>query len=119
MKTTQDEKRILIAQACGWKFHPPTAHLYSEHEKSKAIMCWVRPGNDYWQMECVPDYFNDLNAIVSEARKLPNDGTSLRFIETLAVIQTDYHPFFSTAEFFSTAAEWSEAFGLTLNLWTA
>lgn len=66
---TQEQKRIAIAEACGWKFHPPTEHLYSEQEKADAIMCWVRPGNDPWQMERVPDYFNDLNAMHEAVKK--------------------------------------------------
>ena len=61
----------------------------------------------YW----TTDYFQNLEGIKSLAFALPNDGTRRRFIETLAGIQSKYHPFFCSA------AEWAEAYGQTLKLW--
>ncbi len=113
----EEQKRIKIAEEVGWKFHPPTEHLYSEQEKAEAIMCWVRPGNDPWQMERVPDYFNDLNAM-HEAEKSLSDGQYTIFCDHLhdfaceEQLQTGKWRWLS-----STAAQRAEAFGRTLNLW--
>lgn len=66
---------------------------------------------EYDEWGGVVNYFYNLEAIKDAAYNLPNDGTRLRFVETLAGIQTKYHPFFCSSE------EWAEAYGLTLGLW--
>jgi hypothetical protein len=52
-------QRIAIAEACGWQFANP----HSPEMKETEIMCWMRPGNGFWQTEKLPDYLNDLNAM--------------------------------------------------------
>ena len=114
---TQEQKRIKIAEKVGWKFHPLTEHLYSEQEKADAIMCWVRPGNDPWQMERVPDYFNDLNAMHEAEMNLPRQLNHIdywqkgygRFQTILAEL--------TITPYSATAAQRAEAFGKTLSLW--
>lgn len=112
---TQEQKRIKIAEKVGWKFHPLTEHLYSEQEKADAIMCWVRPGNDPWQMECVPDYFNDLNAM-HEAEKVA--GFMSDDFQGRKLKRTWFRHMGSNQNiWFATATQRAEAFGKTLNLW--
>lgn len=55
---TPEKQRSEIAKLCNWKLQ---THVPIECEES-AIMCWIRPGNDDWQPEQLPDYLNDLNA---------------------------------------------------------
>ena len=106
-----EEQRIAIAQACGWKFHPLTEHLYSEDEKVAAIMCWVRPGNDSWHTECVPDYLNDLNAM-RDAEKMMDAGMLAKY--TTELLKACGGPM---SVHFATAAQRAEAFLKTLDLW--
>lgn len=62
---TDQELNAAIAEHCGWRFHnPDMAHL-----KHDAIMCWIRPGGSDWQLERVPNYAGDLNAM-HEAEKV-------------------------------------------------
>lgn len=56
---TDQELNAIIAEHCGWRFHrPDMAHL-----KHEATMCWIRPGGSDWQLEQVPNYAGDLNAM--------------------------------------------------------
>ena len=116
---TQEQKRIKIAEKAGWRFHPLTEHLYSEQEKAEAIMCWVRPGNDPWQMDRVPDYFNDLNAMHDAEKSLlngfedePESSEPWSDYLTNLILACPAH-----LSYHATAAQRAEAFGLTLNLW--
>jgi hypothetical protein len=120
---TQEQKRIAIAEVCGWKFHPPTEHLYSKQEKADAIMCWVRPGNDPWLMERVPDYFNDLNAC-HEMEEVLNAGQINAYLGKLyentkpaKVGSIPWEIICARVAVHATAAERAEAFGRALNLW--
>lgn len=59
---TPKEQRIAIAEACGWKH---TANLeswfHSSWPESRGIVSF----------ETIPDYLNDLNAILPVIRKIP------------------------------------------------
>lgn len=111
---TPEQQRIAIAEACGWRFHPispiPTDASDYLERKAKAIMCWVRPGRDSWQIEQLPDYLNDLNAM-HQAEKLRIIGTEH---------ESDYcmYLYENAHQCFATAAQRAEAFLRTLNLWT-
>jgi hypothetical protein len=95
---TQDQKRIKIAEACGWK----TGY--------RDLEAW-RP---------LPDYFSDLNA-THKAEKVIVDWVAYRINLSRVVgigcapdldICDDIKSFLS-----ATAAQRAEAFGLTLGLW--
>ena len=50
---TQEQKRIAIAEACGWKVIPLESKLRFQY--------WEKDGRSANRFE-LPDYFNDLNA---------------------------------------------------------
>lgn len=119
---TPEAQRIAIAEACGWKFHPLTEHLYSPNEKAEAIMCWVRPGNDSWHTECVPDYLNDLDAM-NEAVSIFDYDQADEFDDHLCDIckrandLADNPAPWRFAVTNATAVQRAEAFLKTLKLW--
>jgi hypothetical protein len=110
---TQDEKRIKIAEACGWIFNPPPYREppFSSGFKAEALLCWVRPGNMSHQTESPPDYFNDLNAC-HEAEKILSIHQLNQMNDILwDLIEMKQHAWQASA------AQRAEAFGKTLNLW--
>jgi hypothetical protein len=133
MKLTQEIKRIRIAEACGWTFHPltdrdPSLPGYEEF-KATALMCWVRPGGDSWQHEQPPDFFHDINAINAAARAL-NDKQFHTFTLRLCDLSWERYPrqtYENHADYINrlrvsfagTAEEQSEAYGRSLSLWPA
>ena len=62
---TLDEKRIAIADACGWivKFNPDTGLWRAENQKTGKITQWWGVSEDHARRVCFPDYFYDLNAM--------------------------------------------------------
>lgn len=106
---TQEEKRLKIAEACGW------THIEAEtwtQGKPGGIYGYkpIRPKFDPCRRFHIPDYFGDLNACHEMEKQLTDDqwdkycdrlGGSLRHCAS------------------ATAAQRAEAFGLTLNLWEA
>lgn len=113
-----ENQRIAIAEACGWQF----ANSHSPETKETAIMCWVRPGNSFWQTEKLPDYFNDLNAM-HDAEMSLNPDQQKRFIEYL--IEGEAHDEYCTEMLWdsswvaahATAAQRAEAFLRTIGKW--
>lgn len=104
---TQEQKRIKIAEACGWKRHYNTD------------MQWRYDGDgpDDWIVEDdLPDYFNDLNAM-HEAEKILKDHESEQYNDLLGSFLWSGYPA-SRRNFHATAAQRAEAFGRTLGLWT-
>ena len=108
---TQDEKRIKIAEACGWE------KLYKGPEPDNR---WMSPNRRYCIDKDIPDYFNDLNAM-HEAEKmiLKNADTGYAYdcelnIEVGAFEDgvVNYMKLWH-----ATATQRAEAFGKTLNLW--
>ncbi len=88
MQLTNEQKRIKIAEACGWRY------------KNTHAM-WLSPSGQPGFTDC-PDYLNDLNAM-HEAEQVLTD-------EQLEEYFTRIHKNFS-------ASQRAEAFGRTLNLW--
>ena len=86
---TDDEINIAIAEACGWRFSP-LAHIES---KPFATMCWIAPNGADWQMQKLPDYCNDLNAMHEAEQSLWDRDWSLRheFVNNLARIMNPIH----------------------------
>jgi hypothetical protein len=109
--------QIAIAEACGWKYDPTAA----PDMKYVGIMCRIRPGNNAWQTEKVPDYLNDLNAM-HEAEKVLTDEQYIDYANRLS--EAAYHLAHGLPHVVITrntvspaAAQRAEAFLKALNLW--
>lgn len=102
----QEQKRIKIAEACGWKHY--------HHDM------WVPPNTkDFSELDCdeLPDYFNDLDAMREARSTITRDELHRRYLVILAGIVKTRTCSLDWALVDATAAEHAEAFGLTLNLW--
>jgi hypothetical protein len=114
---TTEEKRIKIAEACGWKFYKECAN--------GTCCCgfpWENPSGIAHQIG--PDYFNDLNAMHEAWMILPDKRSRFVFHEQLRrqVIKEGGHAASTEGDIDcccenATAAQRAEAFGKTLNLW--
>lgn len=134
---TQEEKRILIAEACGWKrmrriggfggvflFRPNAQarhdgsihwldNVVGQFEPAPDAESFIATGSE------PPDYFNDLNAAFEMEKSLPeNDDSRTRYIQELS-LQTHVEGHWSHAwdQVRATATQRAEAFGKTLSLW--
>ncbi len=111
---TPEQKRIKIAEACGWKNIRELDDLYPDG--SVACGVWWQGENPNGQDgDLIPDYFNDLNAM-HEAEKVLTDGQSATYQRALETSRR----FTGAAEFYTfhaTATQRAEAFGRTLGLW--
>ena len=118
MKTelTQEQKRIKIAEACGWKW---------EARIKGAIKVWNKPPLMVFHDDELPDYFNDLNAM-PEAEKVKEMEFNADYVWWLGRITCESRGInpdkIDEAEcrsmaIFATAAQRAEAFGKTLGLW--
>lgn len=126
---TQEEKRIKIAEACGWmdisrctrKMRPAIDGVCIRGTKDA-------PSVNYPREYCfLPDYFKDLNAM-HEAEKIlkltKKDTWNKRLVEIangwpIGELDRDYDFSISSimGAFSATADQRAEAFGKTLNLW--
>lgn len=126
MKLTQQEKRIKIAEACGYTHYGCVGCACSP------CVCrqYLTPGDDPEVVNDVPDYFTDLNAVHEAEKTLKKGpvkyGGQWRDYENNLWVVTNglLHFDKATSDQFSnwvsaTATQRAEAFGLTLNLWTA
>ena len=106
---TQEQKRIKIAEACGWKFDLPSI------PKNPASPFWAPPLRLHVHT-VLPDYFNDLNAMheagMSKCFTPPGHPSKTAYWLALVNICGSTE---NTA--FATAEQHAEAFGKTLNLW--
>ena len=106
MKLTNEQKRLKIAEACGWKY-----------KNSHAM--WLSPSGQPGFTDC-PDYLNDLNAM-HEAWKSCiafKDVVHKAFLKHLRSICEHEQDLFGCWDAINaTAAQRAEAFGRTLNLW--
>ena len=93
---TQEQKRIKIAEACGF------SNINS--------VCWR--GNVALHERQIPNYPEDLNAM-HEAERILNPEQESVYWENLLQAHEYIQPWAGCA----TAAQRAEAFGLTLNLW--
>lgn len=77
---TTNELRTRCAELLGWQFRPygydPTPEMTLE-DKAKATFCWVKPGNDFHQLQELPNYPADANAC-REIFDFLNDKLDLR-----------------------------------------
>lgn len=127
----KEDKRIAIAEECGWKFPKDSGANGPFVISPTGVEKWHKddPVTVQWSLQTniVPDYFNNLNAIHSAVRTL-DDVKFHAFTLKLCEISWLKHPR-QTHEchadyinrlrisFAGTAEEQSEAFGLALQLW--
>ena len=117
---TPEKQRSEIAKLCGWRLQN---HVPTECEES-AIMCWIRPKNDEWHPEQLPDYLNDLNACYEFTAHMTYDQ-QVEFAEILhsIVLENPYkawwnptaHETFQLLD--ASAAQRCEAFLKVFNKW--
>ena len=75
---TDQEINRAVAESVGWKCQ---SHV-REQDKASAVMCWIRPGNEDWQAEKIPDYCNSYDAIMPLVKALKK-GRENRFADHL------------------------------------
>lgn len=105
----QEQKRIKIAEACGWR-EVRLSTQQEHHLKSYRTIVIGRPSGSVSNTKVAPDYFSDLNAM-HEAEKVLTTEQWLSYWSFLSEVLKD------TSILHATAAQRAEAFGLTLNLW--
>jgi hypothetical protein len=116
---TNEEKRIKIAEALGWKPDDDGAGIntweasYVGHKLYGAKPSFHLGKVVSYQVDClVPDYFNDLNACHEMEKALASDHMRDRMSDMLLLVSNDEFPMWHAS-----ASERAEAFGLTLSLW--
>jgi hypothetical protein len=120
---TPEQKRIAIAEACGWRgiseqflvgYAPWRTEPYSDRVNACSIA-----DLDSIPLDPLPDYLNDLNAMHEAESKALRDGYSYwKFIELLdGLVKHGEHVDYVADRASATAAQRAEAFGKTLNLW--
>jgi hypothetical protein len=116
---TQEQKRIAIAEACGWKLTDGVTITGTPYKK------WVNDGRAAYAVDELPDYLNDLNAM-HEAEETLGANDKVFFVASLfGILGLDCPSFekearpndFYFAVAHATAAQRAEAFGRTLGLW--
>ena len=108
---TQEEKRILIAEACGWKKNAPCV---DENEESQ--LAWSSPSGR-WPLgrSYLPNYFDDLNDCHDMEAYLGAQDVESYIIELERIVGNGAHPCHNPM--FANSAQRAEAFGITMGLW--
>ena len=104
---TEEQQRIKIAEACGWK-----REFDGNHEEPEWY--WIPPNNPDGDGE-LPDYLNDLNAM-HEAEKSLSNLSFYRSFLYLVVLDDPTNK--SNEPAWATAAQRAEAFLRTIGKWT-
>jgi len=124
VKLTQEQKRIKLAEAAGWKGisktylegYAPWRPVAYEKRINKT------PVKEFHNipLDPLPDYFSDLNAVCELESKLTHQQ-HLTFRKKLWDIAITLGPddVWDRHYISPTAAQRAEALGLTLNLWTS
>ena len=87
---TPKQKRIAIAEACGWKQMPePGAGPYGEYIER----CWISPtGEQNVRGIYLPNYPADLNAMhEAEIAAIYSSGLGMVYIQKLIQLANDYY----------------------------
>lgn len=113
-----NQKRIKIAEACGWK----NCGFGTSDEGEFCLMgCPPFPAGDVWgSRHYIPDFFNDLNACRSmEALIYDLPDKSAEWSDYLDYLTYLCSPVFQNTEqaVHASASQRSEAFGTILGLW--
>lgn len=112
---TQEEKRVRIAEACGWE------SIWKDDRKNFRGFHLSHAADGKHRL--IPDYFNDFNACYEMEEALRNDQFSYTaYWRALFKVVTGKEwsgdiGYFHFAMVHATAAQRAEAFGKTLNLW--
>ena len=102
---TDEQKRIKIAESCGWrKMAAPRELGFGASAPDK---CW-------YFVHQLPDYLNDLNAC-HEMEKVLTFDQQYDYIEALEKFNPDLPHQFGLCH--ASASQRAEAFGKTLKLW--
>lgn len=115
-KLTQNEKRIKIAEACGWR---RSEWKYGMYE-------WNNPQGFNTPPNKFPDYFSDLNAMREAEKLITNRHLWMFCLAEVVGIDVHWNGRSSCTAWSieecdkiqnATAEQRAEAFGKTLNLW--
>jgi len=110
---TEQEQRVAIAEACGWAI----AHNCKNVDQPEAINVYkpmiIGRSRVGQTIALLPDYCNDLNAM-HEAEKVLGEPLCYDYVDRLP---QHYEGRTNFALAHATAAQRSEAFLKTLNLW--
>lgn len=118
MQLTNEQKRIKIAEACGW----------TQHSDGYWSNLTLTPRGSV-SASALPDYLNDLNAMheaeksltqehqIQYAQRLSYHITSENEDEDGVLVTSDVDNVELYKSLTSTATQRAEAFGRTLNLW--
>lgn len=113
---TQEQKRIAIAEACGWE--PVTKQEVIEWAGAAALSRMYPNECQWWKdahrysfvcLDNLPDYWRDLNAMHEAEKTLEDPDLYERHLSSECE-GSEYL-------FHATAAQRAEAFGRTLGLW--
>lgn len=115
---TTEQKRIKIAEACGYAFidegwrypNEPDWQKYKAVYRGSGFVGLAKPS---WIP--IPDYFNDLNA-THEMEKTMTREQQTKHMDFLINQNSELSDMLREIAF-ATAAQRAEAFGLTLGLW--
>ncbi len=108
---TQDEKRIKIAEACGWQ---------RVDQRGGAPFAWKNPSVGLGNGGFLPDYLNDLNAMHEAEKVLSTEQVqayAVYLVDMCETLKPARQPMQPQCTWHATAAQRAEAFGKTLNLW--
>ena len=118
MQMTQEQKRIKLAEAGGWK----KLKGFSDSGWPLLRTPPEKPNKEGY-LEAIPDYLNDLNAVHELELKVFQDSSFqldysrslIRIIKNLSPLCKQFFTDFDLVT--ATAAQRCEALGLTLKLW--
>lgn len=113
---TQEEKKIKIAEARGWRRHfgdgliaAKDAYVWISPDGRRKDGIWKADDEMQFLAVGIPDHFNDLNTM-HEAVKMLTEQQQYEMVKHLGVLGVRWG-------LLATAAQRAEAFGKTLDLW--
>lgn len=111
---TDTEINIAIAEACGWKLTP----YQSASLQVRADVPFWTDGQRFCQVEHLPDFVNDLNAMHESEKILWKKGCATEYLTQLAKLkETEVGGDGFMEAICATARQRAEAFLKTLSLW--
>ena len=109
---TQDQQRIAIATACGWRCNGHPDQLAATVGYHFAYQFVLTPERKLVTHNSIPDYLGDLNAM-HEAEEVLTSEQVTSYVDFLELMNERW-----STPAFATAAQRAEAFLRTLGLWT-